>query len=179
MHKPVGFQLLQMLDQHLVAHVADRALLLGHEVGCQGKADGLHDMHARTDQKKRQRRGGKVERVAATGAELLGLAREIALVALRASAAVASALTRTTSATGELTRDEASMQTIRAWVNAHGPEGAALMDENASYVFFEEQQAEGAIGSQGVVLLINSPGGSPVQAGIINDEIHRLKALHN
>ena len=33
-------------------------------------------------------------------------------------------------------------------------------------------------GAQAVVLLINSPGGSPVQAGIINDEIHRLKALH-
>ena len=32
---------------------------------------------------------------------------------------------------------------------------------------------------QGVVLLINSPGGSPVQAGIINDEIKRLKAKHN
>jgi len=30
-----------------------------------------------------------------------------------------------------------------------------------------------------VVLLINSPGGSPVQAGIINDEIHRLKELHS
>jgi protease-4 len=30
-----------------------------------------------------------------------------------------------------------------------------------------------------VVLLINSPGGSPVQAGIINDEIRRLKAVHN
>jgi len=29
-----------------------------------------------------------------------------------------------------------------------------------------------------VVLRINSPGGSPVQSGIINDEIHRLKALH-
>jgi protease-4 len=29
-----------------------------------------------------------------------------------------------------------------------------------------------------VVLLINSPGGSPVQAGIMNDEIRRLKALH-
>jgi protease-4 len=29
-----------------------------------------------------------------------------------------------------------------------------------------------------VVLLINSPGGSPVQAGIINDEIRRLKAKH-
>ena len=29
-----------------------------------------------------------------------------------------------------------------------------------------------------MVLLINSPGGSPVQAGIINDEIMRLKAKH-
>jgi len=28
------------------------------------------------------------------------------------------------------------------------------------------------------VLLINSPGGSPVQAGIINDEVRRLKAKH-
>ena len=33
-------------------------------------------------------------------------------------------------------------------------------------------------GSQAVVLLINSPGGSPVQAGIVNDEIRRLKAKH-
>ena len=35
------------------------------------------------------------------------------------------------------------------------------------------------VGAQAVVLLINSPGGSPVQAGIINDEIRRLKVLHN
>ena len=33
-------------------------------------------------------------------------------------------------------------------------------------------------GAQAVVLLIDSPGGSPVQAGIINDEITRLKAVH-
>jgi protease-4 len=33
-------------------------------------------------------------------------------------------------------------------------------------------------GALAVVLLINSPGGSPVQAGIINDEIRRLKAKH-
>jgi protease-4 len=33
-------------------------------------------------------------------------------------------------------------------------------------------------GAQGVVLLINSPGGSPVQAGIINDELRRLKARY-
>jgi protease-4 len=34
-------------------------------------------------------------------------------------------------------------------------------------------------GAQAIVLLIDSPGGSPVQAGIIHDEINRLKALHN
>ncbi len=33
-------------------------------------------------------------------------------------------------------------------------------------------------GAQAVVLRINSPGGSPVQAGIVHDEILRLKALH-
>jgi protease-4 len=33
-------------------------------------------------------------------------------------------------------------------------------------------------GAQAVVLRFNSPGGSPVQAGIINDEIKRLKALY-
>ncbi len=38
---------------------------------------------------------------------------------------------------------------------------------------FEEGQAKA------VVLRINSPGGSPVQAGIVYDEIVRLKKLHN
>jgi protease IV len=37
---------------------------------------------------------------------------------------------------------------------------------------FEDQ------GALAVVLRINSPGGSPVQAGIVHDEIRRLKALH-
>jgi protease IV len=37
---------------------------------------------------------------------------------------------------------------------------------------FEDQ------GSLAVVLRINSPGGSPVQSGIVNDEIVRLKAKH-
>ncbi|MFW2457028.1 S49 family peptidase [Methyloversatilis discipulorum] len=32
--------------------------------------------------------------------------------------------------------------------------------------------------TQGVILKINSPGGSPVQSGIINDEIGRLRALY-
>jgi len=33
-------------------------------------------------------------------------------------------------------------------------------------------------GSRAIVLRINSPGGSPVQAGLLNDEIVRLKAIH-
>jgi len=33
-------------------------------------------------------------------------------------------------------------------------------------------------GAQAVVIRINSPGGSPVQAGIINDELRRLKVKH-
>jgi len=33
-------------------------------------------------------------------------------------------------------------------------------------------------GTQGVILRINSPGGSPVQAGEINDEIRRLRKLY-
>jgi protease-4 len=37
---------------------------------------------------------------------------------------------------------------------------------------FEDQ------GAQAVVIRLNSPGGSPVQAGLVNDEIVRLKALH-
>ena len=32
--------------------------------------------------------------------------------------------------------------------------------------------------TKGIILRINSPGGSPVQAGIINDEITRLRKLH-
>jgi membrane-bound lytic murein transglycosylase A len=58
---------------------------------------------------------------------------------------------------GEMTLAEASMQSIRDWVTRNPERGTALLDENLSYVFFEEQQAEGAIGAQGVVL---TPGRS-------------------
>ena len=50
---------------------------------------------------------------------------------------------------------------------------ANAMDINSSLAAaFENEQ------SAGVVLRINSPGGSPVQAGMINDEIHRLRKLY-
>ena len=59
--------------------------------------------------------------------------------------------------------------------------GAIADDSNASaeFVVAAMRAAMEDPGSKALVLLINSPGGSPVQAGMINDEIQRLKALHN
>jgi len=64
---------------------------------------------------------------------------------------------------GEMTREEASMQAIRAWAKANPDRVAALLDANASYVFFRElpqpapgsPQAgiDGPIGALGVPLL--------------------------
>jgi protease-4 len=51
-------------------------------------------------------------------------------------------------------------------------------DTSADAVVAALRSAMEDTGAQGIVLLINSPGGSPVQAGIINDEIRRLKAKY-
>ena len=57
---------------------------------------------------------------------------------------------------GALTRENVSMQSIRAWLTAHPDEAPALLDENASYVFFSLQPlddpSQGPRGSQGVPL---------------------------
>lgn len=62
---------------------------------------------------------------------------------------------------GEMTVDEASMQSIRAWLAGHPSQAAALMQENASYVFFRRidvaDPSLGAIGAAGVPL---TPGTS-------------------
>lgn len=55
---------------------------------------------------------------------------------------------------------------------ADGADASAELVVDAIHSAFEDE------GARAVVLLINSPGGSPVQAGIINDEIVRLKTLH-
>ncbi|WP_407655788.1 S49 family peptidase [Azohydromonas lata] len=55
---------------------------------------------------------------------------------------------------------------------------AADTEANAEDIVAALRTAFEDRGAQAVVLRINSPGGSPVQAGIINDEIRRLKALH-
>ena len=51
-------------------------------------------------------------------------------------------------------------------------------DASAEFIVAAMRAAFEDAGAQGVVLLINSPGGSPVQAGIISDEIRRLKVRH-
>jgi protease-4 len=51
-------------------------------------------------------------------------------------------------------------------------------DANADDIVSALQAAFDSKGTAGVVLRINSPGGSPVQAGIITDEIRRLRAKH-
>ena len=55
---------------------------------------------------------------------------------------------------------------------------ASGADASAEYVIAALRTAFEDDGAKAVVMLINSPGGSPVQAGMINDEIMRLKALH-
>ena len=51
-------------------------------------------------------------------------------------------------------------------------------DSNAEDVISSLQAAFEDKHTAGVILRINSPGGSPVQSGIINDEIRRLRAKH-
>ena len=60
---------------------------------------------------------------------------------------------------GAMTREEVSMQAIRAWLAANPAEARALMQENRSFVFFRwledadgGQEAPGPLGAQGVTL---------------------------
>jgi len=74
--------------------------------------------------------------------------------------------------------------------HANAPSGphTALVEVKGEIAAEAEASAENLVaalknafedaGAQAVVLRINSPGGSPVQAGIVYDEIRRLKALH-
>jgi protease-4 len=51
-------------------------------------------------------------------------------------------------------------------------------ETNADSIVGALQAAFDDAGTKGVVLRINSPGGSPVQAGIVYDELTRLRALY-
>ena len=76
----------------------------------------------------------------------------------------------------------------RSHVNASTGPHTALIEVRGEIAADSEASAENLVAAlknafedseaQAVVLRINSPGGSPVQAGIVNDEIRRLKAKH-
>lgn len=65
-----------------------------------------------------------------------------------------------------------------AAVSISGEIGAGN-EANSSDIVDSLRSAFEDAGAQAIVLVINSPGGSPVHAGVINDEVVRLKALHN
>ncbi len=65
-----------------------------------------------------------------------------------------------------------------ALVEVHGEIGADTEASAEALVGALKNAFEDA-SAQAVVLRINSPGGSPVQSGIVNDEIQRLKAKHH
>jgi membrane-bound lytic murein transglycosylase A len=58
---------------------------------------------------------------------------------------------------GALTKDDVSLQTIRAWLEAHPDQAAELMNLNRSYVFFRVNEGPGPVGAIGVAL---TPGRS-------------------
>ncbi len=72
----------------------------------------------------------------------------------------------------EASKPHTAMVEIKGEI-ASGGESSAEVIIAAARAAFEDG------GSKAVVLLINSPGGSPVQAGIINDELRRLKAKYD
>ncbi len=64
-----------------------------------------------------------------------------------------------------------AMVTLEGEIAAGTPASADSINASLQAAFADTSAA-------GVILKINSPGGSPVQAGIINDEIYRLRTLY-
>lgn len=80
-----------------------------------------------------------------------------------------------------LGRDGVSTSTSGPHTAVVDIKGTIADDANASaeFVIAAMRAAMEDPGSRALVLLVNSPGGSPVQAGMIYDEIVRLKAQHS
>ena len=64
-----------------------------------------------------------------------------------------------------------ALVTLEGEISASSMANALDINSSLTAAFENENSA-------GVILRINSPGGSPVQAGMINDEIHRLRKLY-
>lgn len=64
-----------------------------------------------------------------------------------------------------------AMIDLHGVIDQDGPASAELINESLREAFRNTHAA-------GIILRINSPGGSPVQSGMVFDEIRRLKAAH-
>lgn len=119
---------------------------------------------------------GIIERLASEGLREMQRARrwgiffKLLTLLLLFSALILIASTLSESARGCLDKCTALVE-MRGEIDADGP-------VSADNVMAGLQAAFKSKGTQGVVLRINSPGGSPVQAGMINDEIRRLRAIY-
>ena len=84
-----------------------------------------------------------------------------------------TAIGRTLIAEGSLTREEVSLQSIRAWLAAHPDRARAVMQTNRSYIFFTEvplgDPALGSTGSLGTNL-------TPLASLAVDSRIHALGA---
>jgi protease-4 len=69
------------------------------------------------------------------------------------------------------TEKHTALVTLEGEISSSSMSNALDINSSLTAAFENENSA-------GVVLRINSPGGSPVQAGMINDEIHRLRKLY-
>ena len=58
---------------------------------------------------------------------------------------------------GDMTLEDVSMQSIRAWLEAHPDQAGDILNANPSYVFFRPLEGDGPIGTEGVTL---TPGRS-------------------
>lgn len=72
---------------------------------------------------------------------------------------------------GSVTGNHTALIDIQGEIGAEGEVTADNTISSLQSAFDDER-------TKGVILRINSPGGSPVQAGIINDEIRRQRKLH-
>ena len=76
---------------------------------------------------------------------------------------------------GTTSADKATAHTAVVEIKGEIASGA---DASAEFIVAAMRAAFEDEGAKAVVLLVNSPGGSPVQAGIIYDEIRRLKGKY-
>jgi protease IV len=72
---------------------------------------------------------------------------------------------------GDMSGPHTALVQLRGEIAADSLASADNINESLRAAFEDPE-------SKAVILRINSPGGSPVQSGLINDEIYRLKAIH-